>query len=226
MGNAVFPLLEEYDHLFVYACDFSPRGIEYVKVSRVKQQKRVPHCITHGLTTFSSSFCGSLVTTLLVPWSLIEEATYHGHCCSAWCHYSCTLPFLSQASFPSCLSLLSLPLSPSQSNPQYDETRCHAFQCDLTCDKLTDVIPEGSVHLTTLLFVLSAISPDKMAAVVSNIHSVLRPGGQVLLRDYGLFDHAMLRFGRGHKIQEQFYVRQDGTRAYYFTQGIALSLSI
>lgn len=93
------------------------------------------------------------------------------------------------------------------------------FQCDLTCDKLTDVIPAGSVHLVTLLFVLSAISPDKMAAVVSNLHSVLRPGGQVLLRDYGLFDHAMLRFGRGHKIQEQFYVRQDGTRAYYFSQG-------
>lgn len=62
-----------------------------------------------------------------------------------------------------------------------------------------------------------------MAAVVSNLHSVLRPGGQVLFRDYGLFDHAMLRFGRGHKIQEQFYMRQDGTRAYYFSQGQQLA---
>lgn len=129
--------------------------------------------------------------------------------------------FHCMATLPETPSLLSL--SPSQSNRRYDKTRCHVFECDLTCDKLTDVIPAESVHLVTLLFVLSAISPDKMAAVVSNLHSVLRPGGMVLLRDYGLFDHAMLRFGRGHKIQEQFYVRQDGTRAYYFSQGQVLA---
>lgn len=29
----------------------------------------------------------------------------------------------------------------------------------------------------------------------------------------------MLRFNPGHKISENFYVRQDGTRAYYFTIG-------
>lgn len=41
----------------------------------------------------------------------------------------------------------------------------------------------------------------------------------MLFRDYGLYDHAMLRFSKGHKISEHFYVRQDGTRAYYFTCG-------
>lgn len=41
----------------------------------------------------------------------------------------------------------------------------------------------------------------------------------MIFRDYGLYDHAMLRFSRGHKISEHFYVRQDGTRAYYFTLG-------
>lgn len=41
----------------------------------------------------------------------------------------------------------------------------------------------------------------------------------LLFRDYGLYDHAMLRFGRGHKLSEHFYVRQDGTRAYYFSEG-------
>ena len=42
----------------------------------------------------------------------------------------------------------------------------------------------------------------------------------MILRDYGLYDHAMLRFKSGHKIQDNFYKRQDGTRAYYFTVGM------
>ena len=41
----------------------------------------------------------------------------------------------------------------------------------------------------------------------------------MLFRDYGLYDYAMLRFKPGHKIQDQFYFRQDGTRAFYFSEG-------
>lgn len=52
----------------------------------------------------------------------------------------------------------------------------------------------------------------------------MKPGGVLLFRDYGLYDHAMLRFGRGHKIADNFYVRQDGTRAYYFSEGMYRSV--
>ena len=38
-------------------------------------------------------------------------------------------------------------------------------------------------------------------------------------RDYGLYDHTMLRFNPANKLSENFYVRQDGTRAYYFSKG-------
>lgn len=32
VGNCLFPLLEEDPHIFAYACDFSPRAVEYVQV--------------------------------------------------------------------------------------------------------------------------------------------------------------------------------------------------
>ncbi|KAA8591947.1 hypothetical protein FQN60_017321, partial [Etheostoma spectabile] len=31
VGNCIFPLLEEDLNMFVYACDFSPRAVEFVK---------------------------------------------------------------------------------------------------------------------------------------------------------------------------------------------------
>ncbi|PNI73528.1 METTL6 isoform 3, partial [Pan troglodytes] len=94
------------------------------------------------------------------------------------------------------------------------------FQCDLTKDDLLDHVPPESVDVVMLIFVLSAVHPDKMHLVLQNIYKVLKPGKSVLFRDYGLYDHAMLRFKAGSKLGENFYVRQDGTRSYFFTDGL------
>ncbi|XP_078703704.1 tRNA N(3)-cytidine methyltransferase METTL6-like [Branchiostoma floridae x Branchiostoma belcheri] len=134
VGNFLFPLLQENPSLFIHACDFSPRAVQFVK-----------------------------------------------------------------------------------DNPQYNPDRCNAFQCDLTKDDLRASVPADSVDMATLIFVLSALHPDTMPTALENIHRVLKPGGCVLFRDYGLYDHAMLRFAPGHKLADSFYVRQDGTRAYYFS---------
>lgn len=32
VGNCIFPLLQEDRNIFVYACDFSPRAVDFVKV--------------------------------------------------------------------------------------------------------------------------------------------------------------------------------------------------
>ncbi|XP_036435476.1 tRNA N(3)-methylcytidine methyltransferase METTL6 [Colossoma macropomum] len=141
VGNCIFPLLEEDLNIFIYACDFSPRAVEFVK-----------------------------------------------------------------------------------QNPLYCPDRCLAFQCDLTKDDLRATVPEESLDVATLIFVLSAIHPDKMQQALENIYKVLKPGGIVLFRDYGLYDHAMLRFKSGSKLGENFYVRQDGTRSFFFSREYLASL--
>lgn len=100
----------------------------------------------------------------------------------------------------------------------YDERYMRAFPCDITTDEVFRTLQEGSLDIATLIFVLSAIHPDKFAAVVANMFRLMKPGGMVLFRDYGLYDMAQLRFKPGHKIGENFYMRQDGTRSYYFAE--------
>ena len=105
-----------------------------------------------------------------------------------------------------------------KSNPLYSEMSIRAFHCDLTTDTLVTELGPDSVDIVTAIFVLSAVHPDKHAKVFTNLATVLRPGGVLLFRDYGLHDMAMLRFKPGSKISEQFYTRQDGTRSYFFTE--------
>jgi tRNAThr (cytosine32-N3)-methyltransferase len=53
----------------------------------------------------------------------------------------------------------------------------------------------------------------------------LKPGGLFLIRDYAKGDMAEIRFDAGRKkISDNFFVRKDGTRAYYSTTGV-LALS-
>lgn len=131
VGNLVFPLIEEQkSKFFFYACDFSPRAVEFVK-----------------------------------------------------------------------------------QNPLYDENVIKAFQCDVTkASQLTAAIPCESLDIVTMIFVLSAIHPDNFVEVFGTLFKLLKPGGVLLFRDYGLYDMAQLRFKAGHKIDENFYMRQDGTR--------------
>nr|XP_048694684.1 tRNA N(3)-methylcytidine methyltransferase METTL6 isoform X3 [Caretta caretta] len=55
-------------------------------------------------------------------------------------------------------------------NALYNIERCKVFQCDLTKDDLLENIPADSVDVVTLIFVLSAIHPDKMHLALQNIY--------------------------------------------------------
>lgn len=100
----------------------------------------------------------------------------------------------------------------------YDERYMKAFPCDITTEEVFTTLSEGCLDIVTLIFVLSAIHPEKFRSVAGTIYRLLKPGGVLLFRDYGLYDMAQLRFKPGHKIAENFYMRQDGTRSYYFAE--------
>ena len=90
-------------------------------------------------------------------------------------------------------------------------------------------LADRRAHIATLIFVLSAMSRETMGAAVATVASALHDGGLCLLRDYAVGDGAQQRFQKGRTAKKldadaESYVRQDGTRAYYFTADEARAL--
>ncbi|XP_017349242.1 tRNA N(3)-methylcytidine methyltransferase METTL2 [Ictalurus punctatus] len=120
--------------------------------------------------------------------------------------------------FVYCCDFSSTAIDLVKSNPEYNPSRCHAFVHDLSDVTATYPMPEQSLDVIVLIFVLSALHPEKMQSSIRKLASLLKPGGVLLLRDYGRYDMAQLRFKKGRCLSENFYVRGDGTRVYFFTQ--------
>ncbi|XP_004071323.1 methyltransferase-like protein 2-A [Oryzias latipes] len=120
--------------------------------------------------------------------------------------------------FVYCCDFSSTAVELVKNNPEYDPGRCFAFVQDLSDADASYPIPDGSLDVIVLIFVLSALHPDKMQASIRRLARLLKPGGMILLRDYGRYDMAQLRFKKGRCLSENFYVRGDGTRVYFFTQ--------
>ncbi|EFW15896.1 hypothetical protein D8B26_004301 [Coccidioides posadasii str. Silveira] len=104
-------------------------------------------------------------------------------------------------------------------NEKYDERYIRADVWDVTAEGESSLPPglgEESVDVVVMVFIFSALAPEQWERAVSNIYRVLKPGGQILFRDYGRGDLAQVRFKKERYMAENFYVRGDGTRVYFF----------
>ena len=82
------------------------------------------------------------------------------------------------------ISIISLSLlSDWMEKPNYFAVVLHHVNVNLTIFRLDDSIPEG-VDIVSLIFVLSAIHPDKFLHVLCSIAAVLKSGGLLVFRDY------------------------------------------
>uniref|UniRef100_A0A8D2DYG1 tRNA N(3)-cytidine methyltransferase n=1 Tax=Sciurus vulgaris TaxID=55149 RepID=A0A8D2DYG1_SCIVU len=122
-------------------------------------------------------------------------------------------------SFLYCCDFASGAVELVKSHSSYRATQCSAFVHDVCNDGLPYPFPDGILDVILLVFVLSSIHPGRMQGVVNRLSKLLKPGGMLLFRDYGRYDNTQLRFKKGHCLSENFYVRGDGTRAYFFTKG-------
>ncbi|ELW71536.1 Methyltransferase-like protein 8 [Tupaia chinensis] len=72
--------------------------------------------------------------------------------------------------------------------------QCSAFVHDVCDEGSPYPFPDGILDVVLLVFVLSAIHPDRMQGVINRLSKLLRPGGMLLFRDYGRYDKTQLRF--------------------------------
>ena len=107
-----------------------------------------------------------------------------------------------------------------RANEAYDGKHIRAEVWDVA--STTETLPPGvdpeSVDVVLMVFIFSALNPTEWAQAVRNVWRALKPGGEVCFRDYGRGDLAQVRFKKGRWLEENFYVRGDGTRVYFFDE--------
>ncbi|QDZ23276.1 methyltransferase [Chloropicon primus] len=103
----------------------------------------------------------------------------------------------------------------------FESARCTVMTRDLSSGVVVEEEggsgEEGKFDAVLMVFFLSAVPPPKMDKAIGNALHLLKPGGRVFFRDYGMFDLTQLRFPQDQKLGSKLYHRGDNTLSYFFT---------
>lgn len=198
-GSSVIPILRANGSVVVYACDCSMDALE-----RAREMVDAATPVSEACR-FHAFYC-----------DLSLESFPSWICC-----LSCRESFQAQAKdnrkgndCPVTGLLVTEGHNATSHGGQIKETSDHGhMECCI-----------GGVDIVTLIFTLSSIPFKRMPRLIKECLSILKPGGMVFFRDYGLYDMTMLRFPLTQKIGEHQYVRGDGTFSYYFSLDILREL--
>ena len=105
-----------------------------------------------------------------------------------------------------------------RNHEEYNEQMMQADVWDVAGESLPPGLEADTVDVAIMVFVFSALSPLQWKKAVLNVYTLLKPGGEVCFRDYGRGDLAQVRFKKGRYLEENFYIRGDGTRVYFFEE--------
>ncbi|KAH9466812.1 hypothetical protein KEM48_000630 [Puccinia striiformis f. sp. tritici PST-130] len=103
-----------------------------------------------------------------------------------------------------------------KNNPLYDTTKCLGAVWDMSSSDIPQQIPAHSLDVIIMIFCFSALHPKEWSQTVRNLWKMLKPGAVLLFRDYGRYDLAQLRMKGSRFLEDNLYVRGDGTRVYFF----------
>ncbi|MEQ2157730.1 hypothetical protein GOODEAATRI_004782 [Goodea atripinnis] len=180
-------------------------GTGFTRYTRIVSSKTVtgssqsfqswPHCVTRTMHFIQTPWAWTSASRM----SLIKNnAGILQLCLATTLTFQAPLQHIASWSDPGlfvyCCDFSSTAVELVKGNPEYDSKRCFAFVHDLSEVEAGFPIPVGTLDVIVLIFVLSALHPDKMQASISRLARLLKPGGVMLLRDYGRYDMAQLRF--------------------------------
>ncbi|WWC86707.1 uncharacterized protein L201_001584 [Kwoniella dendrophila CBS 6074] len=193
-GNTVFPLLmrNENPELNIYATDYSSKAVQVVKSNKMYPKAE------HGLGQLHASV-----------WDITSKSS-------------------SSSSTKTKTDILK---NDKEVTSVEDSIIQNTKNLSITNNSNNDDVeksyslPEGikpnSVDVISVIFVLSALHPKEWNQAIHNLYTALKPGGLLLIRDYGRHDLAQLRIKKNRLIDPEIpnlYIRGDGTRVYFFEQ--------
>ena len=92
-------------------------------------------------------------------------------------------------------------------NEGIDSERVHVAVHDAASPAGCPLICRRPADICMLIFTLSAVPPDHMHTMLETALQCLRPGGLLLVRDYGCYDMVQLRFPAAQRIDDGLYYR-------------------